>query len=234
MRVCRTCGVELEDDMANCPLCNRSMDLDHGVGDMRIAESRPKERMPAEDRNLLQNVLWQITTVLLISGIISTVIIDLSYKGAITWSIYPLSICLIVLSYASVMALSHNKFLTRIIVGWLISSGILFVVHLAIPDEWPVQIAFPILSTVNVLALALRFIIKRFKVKGMNVVAASFLAIALFCMITEAVISTYLNETMRFQWSIVVAACLLPVTAAILFMYFRTRKNIDLQKLFHT
>jgi hypothetical protein len=68
----------------------------------------------------------------------------------------------------------------------------------------------------------------------LNIIAIIFVAIALLCLFIEGIISFYFSASIKLQWSVIVSACLLPVTAAMTFMYFRTRNNIDIQKIFHT
>ncbi|HEX6890338.1 MAG TPA: hypothetical protein VF141_06590 [Chryseolinea sp.] len=236
MTVCKTCGVELDEDMDKCPLCNRltGNSLDKPNMQIEYNSSVDLTKGPVIEENLMHRVLWQIAAVLLISGIISTVIIDLSFNGTITWSIYPLSICLILLSYSLVMAWLKYKYTFKFIAGCLVSAIILVLLHLALGVEWLLQLALPILCTAELIGLGLSYSIKRLNVRGTNVMAVTFMAIALLCIVIEALISRYINSFVRIQWSVVVAASLLPVTATILFMYFRRRKNMDIQKVFHT
>lgn len=235
MTICRTCGVELDDDMTECPLC-ANLEKDE-MPRLRISKSTPAFELGTSlsgDTGLMHRILWQITGVLLVSGIISTVVINLSYKGMITWSIYPLSICLILLSYASVMILTNMKMFFRMFVAWSISVIILVLIYMTLDIKWPLQLALPILSLVTGTGLTMAYCIKQFQYKGITVLAVALVAIAITCLATEAIILMYLEEPVQLQWSVVVAACLLPVTAAILFMHFRLRNNRNLQKIFHT
>lgn len=235
MTICKTCGVELNDSLRECPLCGTSVADATAKPNMRInVTSTGDDIRVGKSRESLQHVLWQITAVLLTSCIISTVIINLSYKGAITWSIYPVTICLIVLSYASLMALWRKRIVLKIVAGWVTSALILWGVQGSMNAGWPLHLALPIVCAINMVGLVLIYSIARYKLRGLNLIAVAFVAVALFCMIIEGIISFYFDGAIRVQWSVVVAACLLPVTAAILFMYFRTRNDSNLQKIFHT
>jgi hypothetical protein len=97
-----------------------------------------------------------------------------------------------------------------------------------------IQLALPILFAINLLAIAVIMIIKSARTRGLNVFALIVVSIALLCVSVEASISMYTRNSIYLRWSIIVAACLLPVTAALFFMYFRTKNNTDLQKIFHT
>lgn len=233
MIICKTCGVELDEGIEVCPLCETPVNSDarKGVGPGQ-AKERTK-RKPAE-KYALQRVLWQITAVLLLSGILGTLIVDLSVHGAVTWSVYPVTISLMVFSYASLMAFWHTKIILQVVAAWMISTAVLFVVNASIPAAWPLQLALPILCAANVIGLLLYYITINLKMRGLNAVAIYFVAIAILCMVIEGILSLYMTNTVTLKWSVIVAACLLPVTAALLFMYFRTRNNPDIKKIFHT
>jgi len=233
MRICKECGVELDDDMALCPLCEAPV-VNPGMGKDVILQISKKEIPEVRKKNVLHLILWQITAVLLLSGIAATLIINLSVQGSITWSIYPISICLMVFSYVSLMVLWRTTIFLQASAAWIISALVLVMVHWSMEADWPLQLALPILSAVTVIGLLINFIFPHLKAKGLNVLAIVFVGIAVLCLVIEGVISFYFSKVVELQWSVIVAACLLPVTAAILFMYFRTKNNTDFQKIFHT
>ena len=231
MIVCRQCGVELEPGMEVCPLCEIA------VADGKPIPVKPSYRDFADDAanpKLLKRVLWQITCILLLSGTLATLLIDLSMVGHVTWSLYPVTICLILLSYAALMGLWGTKILIRIVAGWIVSSAVLILVHFFNGEDWPLRLALPLLSFINLISMALILIFKNLKVRGLNIVAISFLGAAVVCLMIEATVSQYFQNEVELSWSVVVSACLLPVTAVIIFMHFRTKNNSDLKKIFHT
>lgn len=234
MVICKECGVELDADMAVCPLCNtpvysgaESNNIHHNREVINHQETRKK--------HLLQRVLWQVTSVLLLSVILATLVIDWSIHKTVTWSVYPISICMIIFSYALLVALWHAKIVFQLTAGWVVSSGVLIVLNLFLSEvQWILQLALPILSSLNIVGISMIIIFSRLKTQGLNILAITFVAIAIECLIVDGIVSKYFEKTVRLQWSIIVAACLVPVTAVLLFMYFRTRNNPNLQKIFHT
>lgn len=233
MNICKECGVELDNDMMLCPLCETPI-VGAGTRKDVILQISKKEPPQVRKKNVLQLILWQITAVLLLSGIAATLIINLSIQGSITWSIYPISICLIVFSYASLIVLWRTTIFFQVLAAWFISTLVLVMVNGSIETDWPLLVALPILSAVNIIGLIFIFIVMNLRAKGLNVLSLIFVAIAILCLIIDGIISFYFFNVIELQWSVIVAACLLPVTAAILFMYFRTKNNTDFQKIFHT
>ena len=233
MAICIECGVELDDEMTSCPLCNTS--VSSRVGPTFNKETEKKQLRHLEEKMyLMQWVLWQVTVVLLLSGVVATFVINLSIAGSITWAIYPISICLMILAYASLIALWRTKFIFQLLGGWFISALLLLAFSWYGQQKWPIFLALPIVSVVNVVGVVFYLLLDHLKTKGLNVLAMVFVLLAVVGLAIETIISLYFTGEIILRWSIIVAACLLPVTAAILFMYFRTRNNSDLQKIFHT
>ena len=184
---------------------------------------------------MLHRILWQITAILLLSGIVATLVIDISINKAVTWSVYPISICLIVLSYASFLALWRTRPIYQILAGWILSTLLLAICnHFFSGAGWTVDLGIPILFALNFISILLLGVFAATRRKSLNLLAFIFVAIAVLCIIIEGILSLYFKDKIELTWSIIVAACLLPVTAALIFMYYRTRKSSRLQKIFHT
>ena len=233
--ICKKCLVELDDDMKHCPLCGTSLDGEAMQED--LLRDRTSQFPHGEDaeRDLLQQILWQVTATLLFSGIVATLIIDLARHDTITWSLYPVTLCLMVLSYASLFAFWRTKTIYRIAAGWLLSTLLLIVIHRFIPGAaWTTGLGIPLLVAVNAISLALLVVFRIAQRKGLNLLAYSVVAIAVLCISIEGIISRYTTGQVDLGWSVIVAACLLPVAVALLFMFLRTWNNPRLQKIFHT
>lgn len=233
--ICKKCGVELEDEMKRCPLCGTPAGENAGAEQPEDLNLGNVLTMQPGERHLLQRVLWQISAILLFSGILATLIIDVAINRSITWSVYPMSLCMIVFSYASVLALWHTKTSHQLMAGWTLSTLLLIIFHYFLPAaQWTIYLGIPILATVNIIALAFIAVFRTVKKRGLNLLAYLFVAIAVLCIVIEGIISHYVTDAITLRWSIIVAACLFPVVAALIFMFYRTRNNSTLQKIFHT
>lgn len=231
MLVCKQCGVELAPHMKVCPLCETP------VSDGQMPKGYSVKKYYTDDDakpKLLKQTLWQVFSVMLISGIVATLAINLSVVGRVTWSIFPVTICLIGLAYSALVALWRTNLTVQLAAGWTVSSAVLVAIRLLIDEDWPVYLVHPILTAVTVTCVLIILMFKNLRVKSLNAVAILFVAVAVVCLMIEIILSLYFNHEVQLSWSVVVAACMLPVTAAIAFMHFRTRNNSDLKKIFHT
>ncbi|MBA4054756.1 MAG: hypothetical protein C0490_08600 [Marivirga sp.] len=232
---CKRCGVELENEMTICPLCGTSVNGEKSTTQPATNVTSTAFAIRGEEKHLLQRILWQITSILLFSGITATLIIDITIHKTVTWAIYPVTICTIVFLYASFFALWHRRLLFKILGGWIVSSIFLLVLQYFIKEvSWIRNVALPMLCAVNVVSIGVTAAVLYTRKKGLNVLAYIFVGVAILCLSIEGILSYHAAKKVYLQWSIIVAACLLPVTAALFFMYLRTRKNPDLQKIFHT
>lgn len=231
--VCKECGVELEPGMQVCPLCDTPVNSGRSE---KTSVKKESEASGADQKrhHPLFRILWQILAILLLSGIAATLIINLSIQGSVTWSVYPISVCLIGLSYACLFSFWRPRIIMQLVSGWALSALVLVILSSLIDKTWPVRLALPLLCAVNTVALLLILGLKLVRTKGLNIFAITLVAIALLCLLIEGIISLHFQNAIKFEWSAIVAACLLPVTIAIFFMYFRTRNNAELKKIFHT
>ncbi|HLT72870.1 MAG TPA: hypothetical protein VKZ75_09475 [Cyclobacteriaceae bacterium] len=230
MILCKQCGVELDEQMQVCPLCDTSVEDGRTVA--RKFEATRDEDLNAKPA-LLKHVLWQIACVLLLSGIVATLIIDISRVGQVTWSIYPVTICMILFTYFALMALWRAKLFVQLLAGWIISGVLLVGVAVFTGDGWPTRVALPIVCAVTAVAILLKSILSILRTKGLNVLAIVFAAIAILGLLIESILSLYARDRIILDWSVIVSACLLPVTAAVIFIHVRAKNNKDLQKIFH-
>jgi hypothetical protein len=234
MNLCKKCGVALEEEIKQCPLCSSIVNDTLKESNLAKKPALQNTRPATKDRYILQRILWQVTSVVLFSCILSTLIIDLVVHKEITWSVYPVTVCTIIFSYASLFAFWHAKTIFKITVGLIISSLLFIVLDLLLQNvPWPLQLGLPLLIAINLVAVLLMGVIKKTRHRDLNIVAYTGVAIMVLCICIEGIISLYEGRII-IRWSVIVAACLLPVTAVLLFMHYRIKKDPDLKRIFHT
>ena len=93
MILCNYCGVELDPSMTSCPLCGLT------VGEKRVVTDEWKSKQPVlrdkisseiEKMTAVQKrkLFWEISGIILVSGIIVTLIINIIETNSVTWSKY--------------------------------------------------------------------------------------------------------------------------------------------------
>jgi ABC-type spermidine/putrescine transport system permease subunit II len=160
--------------------------------------------------------------------------INLIINKEISWSEYPIAICLIIFAYVTVfvfLAPQHSASAS----GQLFSCRGFFILpgSADIWDKMVFTLAIPLLLTTNLTIVGLLIAIWLSRQKGINLIAYNFLAATLLCIGIESILSFYLHHHFRLWWSLIVSACVLPVMVVLLLMHYRYKRGRDLQKTFH-
>lgn len=233
---CKNCGVELEDTMLNCPLCGEPVDDNYSGSKVQNSNFISKQPLfgQAKMSKPQKKFTWEIVSVILLSGAIASFIVDFFINKGVTWSEYTVAIGLTIFSYVSLFAFWEQRTIVEIIGGFVVSSFFLFLLDaLTKGISWSIQLAIPLLFAANFILIALIAIIRRSKFKGVNLIAFSFIAAALLCICTDAILSYSKNHFFHLRWSIIVSACIIPVTVILFFVHYRLKKGRNLKRAFH-
>lgn len=237
MIYCNNCGVELETDMQLCPLCGEKATNNIETGLLEPAVSPLQKNTPYAYRKMDQpqkKFTWEIVSIILLSGVIASFIIDFAINRHISWSEYIAAICLTIFSYVSTFAFWNQKTIIDMAGGLIASSFFLLIIDVAIGTfDWAIKLGIPLLFSSNIVVASLLTIIQRSQYKGINLIAYSFIAAALLCVCIECILSFIDTNSVHLWWSLIVMACVLPVAFLLLFLHFRLQKGRSLQKTFH-
>lgn len=240
MIICKNCGVELEPDMNLCPLCEEPLNIgsDKNMAKTKFHEKFNFERQIKPDNRVMtptqRKVTWELIFFILILISIITSSLNFILNKEISWSQYPVAVCIIVFSYISFFTFLNIRREFQLLSGFALASILIFLLDLITGGQnWSVQLAIPLLLLINIVIVVLYEIIRFSKQRGVNLIAYSFLSAALLCIGAEAVIDFYIIHNIDLVWSLIVSACVLPISFVLFFMHFRLKKGNDLNKTFH-
>jgi hypothetical protein len=180
MIICKNCGVELEEDMQNCPLCGQPVNM--AKNKSRELPDNPEYAPPYSQRITTphKKFTWEITSLILLSAIIATFIINFIINKKITWSEYPAAISLVLFSYVTVFAFWQRRTFIQLLAGFIISSVFIVIVDaLTGGIDWSLNPGIPILLVANLVIAGLIRIIQSSKHKGINLLAWAFVGAAI-------------------------------------------------------
>jgi hypothetical protein len=233
MNICKNCGVELEAEMPVCPLCQEPV-TGQGSAQPAIKVPQPFLQHHPIMSQPQKKFTWEIISLILLSCIITTFLINYIINKKISWSEYPVAISLTIFSYVSIFAFWRRQTIPQLAASFILSSLFLILLDaLTGPVKWSIKLGIPLLLAVNLVVTILVTITRLSKHKGINLVAYAFLAAALLCLGTEAVLSNFKTGSFHFNWSIIVAGCATPIALVLFFVYFRLKKGRSLEKTFH-
>lgn len=239
MKTCNYCKTELEEHMNYCPLCgnpansktyseNNNQNTQHQAGGKNFREFQMLNELQR------RKLLWEIAGIILLSGILVTLIIDLLSNGQITWSKYSITVCLVLFVNTSLLRFMPGNLYVIMAGSFISTSALLFLLDIYEGTrDWSLSLGIPILLTVYVLAVIFIVIVQNIKETGLNLIAYILLFIALLSIFMEGIISMHMLDQIKMEWSLVVIASLLPVSALLFFIHYRLKKGTELKRFFH-
>jgi hypothetical protein len=238
MKYCTNCEVELEEEMTRCPLCGSVAVIDDTAGKQPESinvEPGIKYKSPVQQLTKHQKALtWEIVSLVLVSVIFATLLINFIINKRITWAVYPVAACIASFSYTSLFAFSRYGIVMRLAGGFFISSAVLLIAGLFISGaDWAYKIAIPVLFFASIIAAALAELVRVSRYKGINLIAYAFIGSGVLCLFIDGVLSFYLEHEVHLWWSVIVAICALLVAIVLMFLHFRLKKGRSLEKTFH-
>lgn len=226
MSICKNCGVDLGEGNENCPLCEPS-DLQPG----RVASPADLFRV---SRILNRRHIYEITMLLLVSGVIITIAIDAVFDKGVSWSLATTTCLGYLIAMVSGFYLLVQKPYMLITVTTLSTLLFLWLADLLTGNNgWFRTFACPLTLSAALLTTAVIFLNSLSRYRGLNLLATILVALALFSVIIEYLTDRLLKSAFTPQWSVVAAASLLIIAMIFIFIHYRLKRGRSLGRLFH-
>ena len=239
MSYCNYCGVELDQTMTSCPLCGLA------VGEKRVVTHDWKSRQPMfkdkisseiESMTAVQKrkLFWQISGIILVSGILVTLLINKIESKDITWSKYVLVASLSILASISFFTLLRNRPFMLVLGSFISNAAMLLLLDLiSLNIGWGTKLGVPILISLYALILLVLWLIRISHRRGFNILAVIFIALGLFLICIEVFVSLYFTHAITLSWSIIAAASMIPISTLLFLVHYRLKSGIELRRFFH-
>lgn len=240
MKICPNCKVELEGDMKSCPLCDYP--IDNKQADPEIMQNIS---IDTEDDNFIpgyekltvmqkRKLFWELSGIILFSGIMVTLIIDFVTSKSVTWSKYTITVCLVLFANFSLITFWRHR-LTILLGGSFVFSSLLLVLLDLYSHKigWGIRLGVPILLSFYAIVFVLALLVRSAKRKGLNVLAYFFVAIGVFSICNEVLISLYFLRQVELSWSLIIFVSMIPIAAILSFIHYRLNRGIELNRFFH-
>ncbi|WP_298005352.1 DUF6320 domain-containing protein [Oceanispirochaeta sp.] len=237
MPYCSRCGVEVYEDAEECPLCQspiQKFSSDPVSGrtfpEDEMASPHPP-RMNKKERLHLASVL---TGFGMLIPVLITLSVDLTINRILTWSYYPTIIlagCLLIVLTALYSTRKPGQLIWLvflIICGTMLSLQTFTGASMA-----ALTLGYPIVLSAAVSSHLVVLCSSRAKRKGSNVAAYILVGLALFCVLTDLLLSYSLNGRMMPGWSLIVVAATLPISLILIYLHYRKNKESKFKKYFH-
>jgi hypothetical protein len=226
MAICNNCGVDLGEGNETCPLCIPS---DHGAS--RIASPADLFRL---SRIVKIRTIYEITMLLLVSGVIVTIAIDFVFVRGMGWSLLTTTCIGYLISMVSCIYFFRGK--PYPMIGTTLAATILFLwlIDLLTGNHgWFRTIAAPLVISGALLTMVVIFLNSLSKYRGLNLLSTILIAMSVHAVIIEYLTDKVMTSVFNPQWSVVTAASLTIIAMIFLFVHYRLKRGHSLGRLFH-
>lgn len=233
MNLCLNCGVELEDDIKQCPLCGKNTGELNEKEKVFLNENYPSGIIQLHKKEIRSNI-WELSGIIAFSGIAVCTIVDLVIGKGLFWSLYSDTSILGAWICLTLMLMAFKNYFIIIPGLFITILTMLFLFDLISPPlSWFFPVGLPVTIAVFVLFSSITVLWKIAHFKGFNILAFAFLLLSGFCIITEVCIDNYLYSAVNIKWSAIVAVSLFPIAMILLFVHYRMKKGNHLDSYFH-
>ncbi len=231
MKTCGACGVEVEEGMDRCPLCRAP--LREGLAGLPPEEGRAAE--PDVPASSVRKWLWEVASLLAVTAIVILSAIDLASGFDLSWSLYPISAVAFLWACAtSAIALGRRPIaLIAALAAALVA--FLAVLELFTPGRpWFLPLALPLVGVLVVVSAGTWAVVRRFRLPPLPAIAVVTLACGLAAIGADYVLNRSLRSGATVSWSLVVLACALSLSLALLLVHKRLKeRHSDIRRMFH-
>ena len=233
MKLCTNCGVELDKDVAVCPLC--------GTTEGTVPVDGKKEEpvyFPSDiillHRKETRKQIWELTGIITFSALCVCTIVDLVINRRLSWSLYADTSALSAWICLTLVLMAFRKYYI-VIPGLLMTIlTMLFLFDLfAGSVKWFFQIGLPITIAAFIFISIIILLWNVANFRGFNILAFAFLLLSGFCVVVEVFVDKYLFGSVTIRWSAIVAVSTLPISLVLLFIHYRMKKGKRLDSYFH-
>ncbi len=233
MSYCVNCGVELDESITACPLCNTKVYHPDKPNSMNAAapfaaDKGQTEPVKAKEFTILMTIIFITTALVCVFLNIFTIQIG-------RWSAYVAGICAAfwVFFIPLFFPQKTNIYTNVALDGLSVALFLALVSRLHPGNHWYLDIALPIIF-LGTLLLEIIFLFAICLKSSMLIkTVISVAAVAVFCMVTEMVIDLHFNDYFYLRWSAIVATCALVIDIILMTIYLRTGLRAEIRRRMH-
>lgn len=236
MPYCAKCGVEVENNVEGCPLCQFPIpDIEH-YNEVHTKFPDPENSYPLKMLAKKKKWLSIVTTVYFIIGSL-LLFIDYNSNQLLEWSKYAVISLMASWVYVFLLFGFIKNFLANLFIFSVNTLALTLALDYVFDYElnWFYSLSMPIVVMFTLLSMLFAFLFSKTRRKGINVVSFILLPASFYCIGTEAFISKYILGRVVLYWSIIVLIAALPISFLLLYLHYGIPEKywVKLKRKFH-
>jgi len=230
MPVCRNCGVQIDEGLARCPLCQAPED-GTGVPPPSVAD-KTSGRHSAP---LTRLRLWEIVSLFAGTGAAVVLVADFAYSMTVTWAGYPLVSISLLWAAATLLLFLRRRRMLLLLAGTAVLAAFMVALDLLMPGRpWSLTLALPLTVLTGAFAGLVSTVARAWRARFFAMLAVMLTSAGVFVAGLEALVNLYFSGEFRLSWSLVVCGCIVPLVGLLLYVQYRLKATRDdIRKIFH-
>ncbi len=240
MFYCYKCGVEIDESLDQCPLCNTPIPLQakktkqeqfpiETVIEMKKIEESLEQ--PAKKKEILMTTVL-VTVIFLIPALILLSIAHVK-NASLGWAQPPLFT--LTVSWASIVSFMflHRKKKLLAAIYMILLPGLLFLLDFSDGRlDWFIRLGVPILAALYLHIFAIYLLVKKFIHKRLYIIASILFALGIFVVLLEGIINYALFGTIHVSWSLICSSIFFPSGGFMIILAYLVRSTSPNRKKF--
>lgn len=233
MSYCVNCGVELEENLNHCPLCNTPVYHPEKRPELVKSSPFPTEKGPVE--KVKRKDLAILLSVVLISTSATCTLLNLLVFNQSLWSLFIVGVCACIWIFMIPVVIYSRLpiYISLLLDGLALGSYLYLISLVTTSDTWFYELAIPIVVLFTIQMEVFTYFMRRFPVSFITTALYTFIHIAIFCVGLEIFISMFLLGSIRLIWSAIVLTICLIIIISLITILSRQRLRDSIRKRLH-
>jgi hypothetical protein len=234
---CSQCGVEVDENVLSCPLCQTPIQM---IDEQGFPKSPYPEKaagsppLPPLTLGEKMGIARTITTIGFLIPLLFVTAIDYFINKSVSWSAI-VDISLVGIWIITITCLFSWK--KPYLLSFLIHLDIvafLFVLTLIMGgSQWMIRAGIPITIWSNVIIWLTLYIIRRIRKKGTLVAGVILLSIGLLCGAIDLTLVITMKGVLKLGWSLIVISVMLPTAVLLFYLQSARFTHSTFRRFFH-
>ena len=236
MPYCSRCGVEVDEYIKFCPLCNSK--IQHFDKAPDIQGNFPDDNIKSNDSYIpfekRKKIIWSIFSFLLVTTLFIIFAVNFLLNRTITWGWIPIFSVLFTWGLTAVVYYLYKRIyylLLSIYIMLIIYLFFLFFVIQYIDLFFVLALPILLVTFINIMLIVL--FCKKTKKRGYNIIGFILTGTASLCINIDIILTFYITSKVIMTWSIVVISLLIPFVFFLFYIHYILKWTPDIKKIFH-
>jgi hypothetical protein len=236
MPYCSRCGVEVDDYIKICPLCN--LNIQNFENAPAIQGNFPNDDITSKDYyipfEIKKKITWSIFSFLIVTTLSIIFAVNFLLNRTITWGWIPLFSLLLTWALTAVIYYLNKKIYYLLISVFIIIIIYLFFLFFVIQYlDIFFKLAMPILTVAFINLVFIVLFCNKTRKKGYNIIGFILTGTASICIGIDIIVTYYITSKIVMTWSIVVISLLIPIVLFLYYIHYVLKWAPDIRKIFH-